>query len=208
MDLKAFEKMSYGLYLISSKTEDITAGCVVNTLAQATASPLRMTVTINKQNYTTQIIEKSGLFTGAALSQAASMELIGAFGFHSSKDTDKFKGFQVLYDLNGIPYVSEQTVAHFSCRVLQSMDAGTHTIFLGEVLEADVLSNAEPMTYAYYHQVKRGRTPPKASSYVPEPAKGYRCKVCGYTLESDTIPEGFVCPVCGRGKEELEKVTA
>ena len=208
MDTKALWKMSYGLYIISAKNGEKAGGCVVNTMIQVTSEPLQVTVTINKENYTAGLIQESGYFTGIALAQSATMELIGAFGFQSGKDKDKFEGFETKTDLNGIPYVCSQAAARFSCKVKNTMDVGTHIVFLGEVVDAEVLSAEEPMTYAYYHTVKNGVTPPKASSYIPEPekAKGYRCKICGYILESDTIPEDFKCPICGRGKEELEKL--
>ena len=208
MNLKAFEKINYGLYIVSSAYQGKVAGCVINTLAQATASPAKCIITINKENYTTGIIQKSGLFTAVALAQSVDMGLIGTFGFHSSADTDKFAGQAFKTDENGIPYICRQTVARYSCKVLDSMDAGTHIVFLGEVLDAEILKDEAPMSYAYYHQVKRGITPPKASSYRPEEVKGYRCQICGYVLESDTIPGDFICPICGRGKEFLEKITA
>lgn len=207
MDNKAFFKMSYGLYLISSKAGEKAGGCVVNTMIQATSVPQQITVTINKENYTTSLIQESGYFTGVALAQSASMELIGAFGFQSSKDTDKFAAFDTKTDVNGIPYVTEQIVARFSCKVKDSMDVGTHIIFLAEVVDAEVVDASEPMTYAYYHTVKNGVTPPKASSFIAAEKKGYRCKICGYVLESDTIPEDFVCPICKQGKDQLELIT-
>ncbi|MFQ7399643.1 MAG: rubredoxin-like domain-containing protein, partial [Neglectibacter sp.] len=112
-------------------------------------------------------------------------------------------------DENAVPYLTEQTVARYSCRVVGKLDAGTHMVFLGEVQEAQVLEEEDAMTYAYYHLVKKGLTPPKASSYRPEPAvKGYRCKICGYVLESDTLPEDFICPICKRGSEAFEPVSA
>lgn len=206
MDKKAFQKLSYGLYLISTKAGDHTAGCVVNTFAQVTSDPAQVTIAINKDNYTTSLIQESGYFTCIALSQSATMELIGAFGFHSSKDYDKFKDFKTATDANGIPYVCEQASARFSCKVSNQMDVGSHVIFLGEVQDAEILDVAVPMTYAYYHTVKKGMTPPKASSYVEEPAKGYRCKICGYILDADTIPDDFICPICGRGKEVLQPI--
>lgn len=206
MDRKAFQKLSYGLYLISARSGEKTGGCVVNTLMQVTSEPFQVTVAVNKENYTAGLIGESGYFTGVVLTQKATMELIGAFGFNSSRDKDKFEGFQTEKDMHGIPYVCEQAAARFSCRVKSQIDAGTHIIFLAEVEEAGVLDTCEPMTYSYYHTVKKGMTPPKASSYIPEEKKGYRCKVCGYILESDTIPDDFVCPVCGRGREQLEKL--
>lgn len=207
MNTKAFQKLSYGLYLISTKNGEKTAGCVVNTLTQATSSPARVTVTINKDNFTAKMLLESGVFAAVALAQSATMELIGAFGFHSSADTDKFGGFATGTDGSGVPYVKEQAVARLSCKVVDRMDAGTHYVFLADVLDAEVLEDSEPMTYSYYHLVKKGVTPPRASSYVAEPAAtGYRCKICGYVLESDAVPDDFVCPVCGQGKEQLEKI--
>ena len=207
LDLKAFQKITYGVYLVSSRCGDISSGCVVNTLTQVTTSPAQVTIAINKQNYTTEIIRKSGRFTAVVLSQSAMMELIGRFGFHCSRDTEKFESFRTRVDESGVPFVCEQASARFSCKVVSSMDAGTHIIFLGEVEAAEVLDSTGPMSYAYYHQIKNGVTPPRASAYQPEPAKGYRCRICGYVLDSDTVPDDFVCPICGRGKEHLEKIT-
>lgn len=209
MDKKAFYKLSYGLYVVGSRIEETRAGCVVNTLAQVTASPSRMSVTVNKDNYTEQIIERSGLFTAVALTQDADMDIIGAFGFQTSRDTDKFTRFQTKEDENGIPYLVQNAAARYSCRVRDKIDVGTHVLFIGDVLEAEVLSQNEVLTYAYYQQVKKGGTPKNAPSYqgADETAekRGYRCSVCGYILESDTIPEGFRCPICGQGPDMLRK---
>lgn len=207
MDLKAFDKISYGLYLVCSKNGEKAAGCVVNTLGQVTVEPVRVTVTINKENCTAKMIQETGLFTAVTLAETASMELIGTFGFHSSDEVDKFENCQTKMDANGLPYVSEQAVAWYSCKVVDTMDAGTHFVFLADVLEAEVLEDNSPMTYAYYHTVKKGLTPPRASSYRLDPVKGYRCQICGYVWESDTLPDDFICPICGRGREVMEKVT-
>lgn len=206
IDPKAFFSMNYGLYLVSSAFDGKASGCTVNTLSQVTAIPNRLTVAVNKDNYTTEIIEKSGYFTGVALAQDATMELIGAFGFKSGRDTDKFAPFRTAIDENGVPYVTEQVVSRFSCKVIGKLDVGTHILFLGEVTAAETVAQGEPMTYAYYHKVRNGVTPPKASSYQPPAAKGFRCKVCGYVLESDTLPADYVCPVCGKGPEFFEPV--
>lgn len=209
MDNKAFQKLSYGLYLISAGKGDKTAGCVVNTLAQATSSPQQLLVTINKDNYTTQVIQETGHFVGVALAQSAGMELIGEFGFKSSKDVDKFAGFETNVDESGTPYVCEQAAARFSCKVVNQMDAGSHIVFLAEVIEAQMISDCEPMTYSYYHTIKKGVTPPKASSYIAEPSKGkgYRCTVCGYVTDLDPLPDDFVCPICGQGRDKFVKIT-
>jgi len=168
IDLKAFDQMSYGLYLISSKDGEQTAGCTVNTLTQAAVEPLLVTVTLHKENETTRLIQRAGSFTAAVLAQSAPMELVGMFGFRSSREVDKFSRFPVKTDESGIPYVCEHVTAVMSFRVRDSMDAGTHRVFLGEATEARLLSDAAPMTYAYYREIKRGLTPAKAPSYRPK----------------------------------------
>ena len=209
MDLKAFFKMNYGLYIISSKDGEGAAGCVVNTLTQVTAEPPKVMLAIHKDNRTTQAILNSGVFAATLLTQDAPMELIGRFGFQSSREVDKFQGYEVKEDKNGLPWLTRQMAARFSCRVVDRMDAGTHYLFLAQVEEAETLSQDEPMTYSYYHAVKNGRTPPKASSYQPEEApkaRGWRCKICGYVLDAEELPPDFVCPICKMGAEFFEKL--
>lgn len=149
------------------------------------------------------------------------MDLIGAFGFRSSREFDKFATCAHELDAAEIPYVTSQGVARFSVRVEQVIDVGTHLLFVGEVEEAACLADAEPMTYAYYHTVLRGKTPPKASSYQgdaapaeaapAEPAAerwGWQCTLCGYIEEDypDGLPEDYACPICGVGREMFERV--
>ncbi|WP_165045580.1 flavin reductase [Adlercreutzia sp. ZJ138] len=170
VDKKAFRSLSYGLYLITAKSDgsanDGAAGCVANTFAQVTSSPFQVSVALNKENVTASVVQESGRFACTVLAQSATMELIGAFGFRTSSEFDKFADFQVAHDAAGVPYVAEQAVARFSVRVTKCVDVGTHVLFIGEVEEAEKLADEEPMTYAYYHQVKGGKTPPKASSYT------------------------------------------
>ena len=172
IDKIAFRSLSYGLYLVTAQDGEKQAGCVVNTFSQVTSSPAQASIAINKDNFTTGVITASGMFEVSVLAQDAPMELIGRFGFHSSADTDKFQETETRVDEAGVPYVAEHTVAHFCVKVKQTMDLGTHLYIMGEVVESAVLSSEEPMTYAYYHQVKGGKTPPKASSYEqPENAQ-------------------------------------
>ena len=207
-DLKAFFTMNYGMYLVSAKAGERASGCVVNTLSQVTAEPLQMTVAIHKENLTTELIRESGHFAAVVLSQEAGMDLIGVFGFQSGRDRDKFAGFPTRQDEDGVPYVCRHVVARFSCQVTKEMDMGTHVLFLGRVTAAEILSDELPLTYTQYHEVKKGKTPPKASSYLPpqQAGSGYRCKICGYILEGDRLPADFVCPVCGRGPEAMERL--
>lgn len=207
MDNKALFKLSYGLYIVSSSYDGQQSGCVVNTLSQVTSKPVKFSVTVSKDNFTSKIIAKSGCFAGVALTQQADMNLIGEFGFKSSEIIDKFAKFNTEIDKNGVKYVTDCAAARYSCKVIDSIDLGTHIMFIGEVLEAEVLSEDEVMTYSYYHSVKKGTTPKNAPSYNEEPVKkGYRCKICGYVLESDEIPEDFICPICGQGKDKFERL--
>ncbi len=220
VDRKAFRNLSYGIYIITAQGASGRAGCVVNTFNQVTSSPAQVSVAINKENATTAVVLESGMFEASVLAQDAPMELIGRFGFHSSADTDKFADTHVEVDEAGVPYVAEHAAAHFCAKVVATVDLGTHILFVGEVLEASVLSPEEPMTYAYYHQVKGGKTPPKASSYegAEEPAApvadsadaapkyAWRCTICGHIEYADELPDDFTCPICGVGKELFERI--
>lgn len=218
IDQTAFHSFSYGLYIIASKAGDKRAACVANTFQQVTSSPLQVSVTLNKDNATTRAVQEAGRFTASCLSQDATMELIGTFGFHCSDDLDKFAACEAGVDAAGMPYVAEQCVARFSARVVQTLDVGTHIMFVGEVEEAEKGCAGDPMTYAYYHLVKGGKTPPKASSYLPDeaaaptpqgaaaPKHAWRCTVCGHIEYVDELPDDFVCPVCGVGKDMFERI--
>lgn len=207
MNTKAFFKLTYGLYLVSSCHDSKQSGCVVNTLSQVTSKPAKLSVTISKDNFTEKVIEKSGCFAATALTQNADMNLIGEFGFKSSETVDKFDKFNTKIDENGIKYVIDYAAARYSCKVIKSLDLGSHVMFIGEVLDAEVLNEDEVMTYSYYHQVKKGATPKNAPSYKEETKKtGFRCEVCGYILEADEIPDDFICPICGVGKNRFKKI--
>lgn len=222
LDKKALYSLSYGLYIITTKTDDFAAGCVCNTFQQVTSEPTQVSVALNKENVTTETIRKAGRFCVSVLSEDAPMELIGTFGFHSSSDIDKFADVEAKEDGFGIPAVVEHSAARFSAHVVSELDLGTHILFVAEIDEAETLSGASPMTYAYYHQVKGGKTPPKASSYqaddAPAPAGSpadapsgetriaWRCTICGHIEYADELPDDFECPICGMGKEVFEKI--
>ena len=174
IDRSAFHSLSYGLYIIGTESESGRAGCVVNTFQQVTSSPFQVSVALNNDNVTTGRVLEAGRFTASCLSEEASMELIGRFGFHTSADTDKFDGVPHETDAAGVPYVTESSCSWFSAHVVNSMNVGTHTIIVGEVDEAGTLDSDAPMTYAYYHMVKGGKTPPKASSFIPGDAESPR----------------------------------
>lgn len=232
VDKKAFRSLSCGLYIVTAQSASMRAGCVVNTFAQVTSSPAQASIAINKENATTAVIVESGMFEVSILAQDASMELIGRFGFHTSADTDKFADTRIEFDGEGVPYVVEHAAAHFLVKVKETLDLGTHLFVMGEVVQAETLLDAEPMTYAYYHRVKGGKTPLKASSYegrgalsasdaqvtendgfseVPSgdgahPKIAWRCTVCGHIEYADELPDDFTCPICGVGKALFERI--
>ena len=225
IDTKAFRSMNYGMYIISTKRGDELVGCVVNTFQQVTSKPARVSVAINKENYTAGAVLEAGRFEATVLSESASMELIGRFGFKTSAEIDKFAETPHSFDEAGVPFVTEGAVAHIGARVIESIDVGTHYLIVGEVECAEVLSDEQPMTYAYYHLVKGGKTPPKASSYIAsdsepnepvaaeaasedsaKPRYGWRCMICGYVVEMDELPDDFTCPMCGMGRDMFERI--
>ena len=168
MDTKALHKFTSGLYVVSTQDGDTAAACLINTGLQLTSTPLQVQVVVNKDNFTEGVIEKTGHFALTLVSEKADMPYIGRFGFRTSRDFAKFEGVPVERTILGDPYTPENAVAMLACEVVQTLDVGTHMIFVGEVKDAEVLSDATPMTYAYYHSTLKGKTPPKASSYVAE----------------------------------------
>lgn len=231
IDRSAFNAVSYGLYLVTTADGGRKYGCVANTFQQVTATPARVSVALNKENATTQAILSAGRYAVTVLSDEATMDLIGVFGFRSSLEVDKFEGVEFAESEAGIPCVTEKSAARFFVRVIETVDVGTHFMFIGEVEQAEAVEGAKPLTYAYYHEVLRGKTPPKASSYVPqeeaageaaatadgEPAAdapaeaapkryAWQCTICGHIEYVDELPEGYECPLCGMGAEMFERI--
>ncbi|MEW5706355.1 MAG: rubredoxin [Actinomycetota bacterium] len=221
MNSKALHKISYGIYIVGSKKGDRYNGQVANTVVQITSEPLTVAVSINKQNLTHEFIQDSRVFTASILSTEAPMTLIGQFGFKSGRDLDKYKGVNYKVGVAGAPIVLDYTVGYLEAEVVKSLDAGTHTIFLGKLLEAEVLNDAEPMTYAYYHAIKGGKVPKAAPTYIAGEIAGegikeikedakkvvmeltkYECTVCGYIYDPAVgDPDSGIKP--GTSFEEL-----
>jgi flavin reductase (DIM6/NTAB) family NADH-FMN oxidoreductase RutF/rubredoxin len=237
MDLEALYLCSYGLYIVSSKNNGDYNGQIVNTVFQVTAEPPAVAVSINKENLTHQLISRSRVFTVSILSTEAPMTFIGKWGFKSGRDLNKFEDTKFKVGLTGAPIVLDYTLAYLEIQVEKSLDVGTHTIFVGSVVDCKVVAEGDPMTYAFYHQVRKGKTPKRAATYMkedsgqePPKTKGagmdekmrkYRCTVCGYIYDPekgdsdggiepgtpfDQLPDDWVCPVCGVGKDQFEPV--
>ncbi len=228
MDPKAFFKLSYGLYVITSQKGDKINGQTANALIQVTSEPPALAIGINNGNLTNEFIKDSNVFAVSILSQETPLDFIGKFGFKSGRDTNKFDQVNYKTGSTGAPLILDNTLSVLEAKVTQKMDVGTHTLFVGEVVGTEVIREGEPMTYAYYHQVKRGTTPKSAPTYsgTKEEKKetalpSYQCTICGYTYEEDKgdpdsgiapgtpfedIPESWTCPVCGAAKDQFKKV--
>ena len=214
MDITALFKLSYGMYIIGTKDGERNVGCVVNTVTQSTSKPVTITVCINKDNYTNVCIKKTQEFTVSILSEKTKQSTFGVFGFSSSCDTDKFAQVPFRLTPAGLPYVDEGVTGYLQCKVIDSIDNFTHTIFIAEVVDAETLSDEPPMTYEYYHRVIKGKIPKKASSYVEEEVKAdnssakYVCNICGYEYpgskeEFEQLPDDYTCPLCKAPKSQF-----
>jgi flavin reductase (DIM6/NTAB) family NADH-FMN oxidoreductase RutF/rubredoxin len=219
MDLAALYLCSYGMYIVSSKKGDKLNGQVVNTVFQVTAEPPQIAVSINKENFTHSFISESGVFAASIISTEAPMTFIGKWGFKSGRDIDKFEGTESKTGTTGAPIVLDYALAYLEAKVVASLDVGTHTIFIGKIVDCEVVSKGEPMTYAFYHEVKKGKTPERAATYVKnEPApdkpmteggpaggeimKKYKCTVCGYVYNPEKgDPDSGIAP--GTAFEDL-----
>ena len=168
MDVRALYKFQSGLYVVSAKAGDEVGACIINTGLQLTSEPLKVEVVVNKQNHTESVIEKAGHFALTVVTESANMMYVGRFGFRTSLDYDKFDGIEHQDTILGDPYTPENAACVLACEVVGTLDVGTHVIFVGEVKDAHVLSDDTSMTYNYYHTVLKGKTPPKASSFVGE----------------------------------------
>lgn len=198
-DKASLFKISYGLYVLSAKDGEKDNGCIINTPVQVTDTPCRITIAISKQNYTTELIEKTGRFNLSVLTEEVPFSLFQNFGFQSGREADKFNGLAFKRSENEIPYLTEYTNGFLSCQVVSSQDVGTHILFLAEVTEGKVLSDKESVTYSYYHKHIKPR--PEQTK-----TKGYRCTICGYVYEGEPLPEDFICPLCKHGADVFEKI--
>ena len=197
MDLNALFSVSYGLFVLSAHQKGKDNGCIINTVQQLTDTPLQISVTVNKSCLTHDMIRDTGIFNVSVLDQTAGFDLFRHFGFQSGRDADKF-GVEPARSKNGVAFLPHHTRALISGQVTRSLDLGTHTLFIAEVTDAQVLSDVPAMTYAYYHEAVKPK-PQKTEKTV------WVCTVCGYVYESDPLPADFICPWCKHGAEVFEK---
>lgn len=199
VDNAALFKISYGLFVVTSKNGNRDNGLIVNTVTQVTNTPNRIAVTINKQNYSHDVIKETGIMNVNCLSTDAPFSVFENFGFKSGRDADKFDGITPNRSENGLAVLGQYINAFISLKVESYVDVDTHGMFICTVTEARVVSDAPAMTYTYYQE----NVKPK-----PEAAKkkGYVCKICGYVYEGDTLPADFICPWCKHGAEDFEEL--
>jgi len=204
IDSAAIHKFSYGLFVLTAQADGKDNGCIINTAAQLTSSPNRINIAVNKANYTHDMILNTGVFNISVLAEDASFDTFKRFGFASGKDTDKFAGFEqhTARSANGLTYVTLGTNAFMSAKVVDSYDYGSHTLFVAELTEAQVLRDEPSVTYAYYF----AHIKPKPQPKIEEEKHGYVCKICGYIYEGDELPADFICPLCKHGVEDFEKI--
>ena len=190
MDNKAMFNLSYGLFILTAKDGEKDNGCIVNTVGQVTSQPNRISLTVNKANYTHDMILKTKEFNVSVLAENSKFETYRHWGFQSGRNTDKLESISFKRSANGLVYIEDETNAFLSAKVVSTLDLGTHTLFIADVTDGEVLSQVPSATYSFY----QNNIKPKPAS--TEKRKGFICTVCGYIYEGETLPDDFICPVC------------
>ncbi len=205
MDNKAMYKLSYGLFVLTAKDGDKDNGCIINTAIQAASVPNQMSICVNKANYTHDMIAKTGIFTVSIISQKANFELFKRFGFQSGRNADKFEGFDNCErGVNGLLYITEGTNAYISVKVDKTVDLGSHTMFVGEITDMQVLDDSLSATYEYYFNNIKPKPQPVATTDNGQTV--WRCSICGYEYVGEELPNDFVCPICKHPASDFEKI--
>ena len=234
MQIEAFFKLSYGLYVVSTKSGNTLNGYIANTVFQVTAEPPQLAISCSKDNYSEHLINESGAFSVSILSKDASSKVISTMGYKSGKEAKKFEEFNFIEGQLGTPILTDDCIAWFDCKVVQKLDVGSHILFIGEVIDSKLLDESkDPLTYAYYREVKNGVAPKNAPTYIDKSklsasvkdktavnkySQKWECTVCGQIydpMEGDPdggiapgtpfedIPDDWVCPTCGVSKEDF-----
>ena len=205
MDKKAMYKLSYGLFVLTARDGDKDNGCIINTAIQAASTPNQMSICVNKGNYTHDMIMRTGEFTVSVISQKAGFDLFKHFGFRTGKEVNKFADFAGYgRGQNGICYITEGTNAYISVKVNKTEDIGSHTMFIGEITDMEVLSGDPSATYEYY--MNHIKPKPEAVGKTEDGKTVWRCTICGYEYVGEELPEDFICPLCKHPASDFEKV--
>lgn len=204
MDQNVIYKLSYGLFVLTSAAAGRESGCIINTACQVTSEPNRISITVDKSNFTHDLVKEGGRFNLSILSEAAGFDTFKHFGFQSGRELDKFAGYGACRrSANGLYYITAGTNGFLSGTVEQTLDLETHTLFIASVDDMEPLSDTPSATYAYYQSHIKPR--PQTSD-APKGKAVWRCKVCGYIYEGEELPEDFICPLCKHPASDFEKV--
>lgn len=224
INFEAFFKISYGLYIISSGNTNQGNGFISNTVFQVTSEPPKFATCCNKNNYTAEVIEKYGCFSVSVLHQNTNAEIFGRFGYKSGRDLNKLEGMEIKPGITEVPIVLNESIAYLECKVIEKFDVGTHWLFIGELIDAQITDDRiEPITYSYYREIKKGIAPKNAPTYIDksklesakkQKASGkFKCSACGYIYDEgkeeetfNKLPDSWTCPICGTEKEDFIEV--
>ena len=205
MDSKVMQKISYGLYVLTANNGEKHNGCIVNTLSQVTSNPNKVSITVNKENYTHQMIKETGKFAVSIISEDATFDLFKQFGFQSGRDVDKFSDFNdYAVTEDGLCYITKGTNSYITATVTDMVDVGTHTMFIGEVTDMKMISDYPSVTYAFYHAHIKPK--PQPVGETPDGQVIWRCTICGYEYVGEELPDDFICPLCKHPASDFEKV--
>lgn len=200
MDTNALFKIGYGLYVLTAHENGKDNGCIINTVMQVTSDPLQIAIAVNKQNYTNEMISRTRKFNISTLAEGAKFDLFKHFGFQSGRDVNKFETYSdIKRSNNGVLYITQNTNSYMSAYVQQEIDLGSHTMFIGQLVDSVCFNDIPTVTYDFYQK----NIKPKPESTQK---RGWRCKICGYVYEGENLPADFICPLCKHGAQDFEKM--
>jgi flavin reductase (DIM6/NTAB) family NADH-FMN oxidoreductase RutF/rubredoxin len=236
INFEALFKISYGLYIVCSGDKNSANGFISNTVFQITSDPPQFAACCNKNNYTAEFIQRCGAFSVSVLNVDASPDIIGKFGYNSGRDVDKMTGMNVRFGVTGVPVIVNDSISFLECKVVRTVDAGTHLVFMGELVNAEILDDSkDPMTYLYYRQTRKGLSPKNAPTYIDKSKfenkseaeiiseveikskndlfEKFKCPLCGFIYDENSektkfadLPDNWICPVCGCEKNDFIEI--
>ncbi len=206
MNTKILQKISYGLFVVTTHFEGKDSGCIINTACQVASDPVTVSISVNKANYTCEMIQKSRRFNISVIDESATFDLFKHFGFQSGRDTDKFAGFRdCKRTANGCMAVTKGTNVFFSVSVIKEIDLGSHILFVGIPSDGEFFSDLPSATYDYYFANIKPK--PEAVGKTPDGQTIWRCTICGYEYVGEELPDDYICPICKHPASDFEKVT-
>ena len=207
IDTKAMRTFSYGLFALFTSDGKRDNACIINTAQQITSDPCRITIAVNQSNYSCQTIKETGVFNISVLTEDAPFDIFKRFGFASGRDTDKLAGFDdVATSENGLKYLTEYSNCFMSAKVISATDYGTHTLFVAEITEAQVLNSDPSVTYAFYFANIKPKAPKSEAPVAEKKIVGFRCTICGYEYKGETLPADYICPLCKHPASDFEPI--